>query len=148
MVQKFVGFIIIIQKFGKKNNMKKALLGVGVLFGGYLLIKFMTKKSESKIEEPQLKVVVKDNCWDFEGIPINERSGMDCRLSRKDRLYNIQIMYDKLKQVSDSPQGVYGKYIDPRDFDFSNIDTSKFPKINQKDFDDYLLEKHIKENNL
>ncbi len=128
--------------------MKKAILGIGVLFGGYILIKFMTKKSESKIKEPELKVVVKDNCWDFEGIPINEKSGMDCRLSRKDRLYNFQVMYDKLKTISESPQGIYTPYIDPRDFDFSKVDISKLPKINQQQFDDYLLQKHIKENNL
>lgn len=114
MVQKFVGFIIIIQKFGKKNNMKKVILGIGFLAGGYLVIKLMMKKKESDVDVSQAVYVDKSLCI------INPKTG-ECyegQGTNAEILKKRERQYKYLKEVRENPNRFI---LDPSKFNFDKV---------------------------
>jgi len=92
--------------------MKKVLLGIGFLAGGYLVIKLMMKKKESDVNIPQAIYVDKSLCI------INPETG-ECyegQGTNAEILKKREQQYKYLKAVRENPNRII---LDPSKFDFS-----------------------------
>lgn len=94
--------------------MKKVLLGIGFLAGGYLVIKLMMKKKESNVDIQQAVYVDESLCIK------NPKTGecFEGQGTNAEILKKREQQYKYLKAVRENPNRII---LDPSKFDFSNV---------------------------
>ena len=92
--------------------MKKIILGGSFILGGYLLIKYFMKSSETKVEKPKLEFIPEK-----EELTIQLNDGTEKKIPVD--LKGLELLHEKAKDIRDNPQGfMFNLYAD----DFSKGD--------------------------